>query len=279
MLALLVGGAYGYYVWSQIQPRPIAQYIAPPVPVPAAEEIATAPVAAPSPSSLEQREPAPRIAKQSAPPAIVRHHVTRKQSSPLLIVKQPLDDSMALLQVAYASYQSGDFAAAWQQYNMALQQDNTNRDALLGLAAIARRQGADAQAAQYYRQLITLDPRDPDAAAGIAALEQGGGINQESHLKLLLEQQPQSSALHFALGNLYAAQSRWAEAQHAYFDAYALQPGAAQYACDLAVSLDHLGQTKLATQYYQRALQLDAAGGAGFDHEQVDTRLHELQAH
>jgi Flp pilus assembly protein TadD len=55
-----------------------------------------------------------------------------------------------------------------------------------------------------------------------------------------------------------------------------LEPSNAQFTYNLAVSLDHLGQSKLAAQYYQQALQLDSASNAGFDHAQAQRRLNEL---
>jgi hypothetical protein len=40
--------------------------------------------------------------------------------------------------------------------------------------------------------------------------------------------------------------------------------------------MDHLGQRKLAAQYYQQALHLDTVGNSGFDHAQAQQRLNEL---
>jgi tetratricopeptide (TPR) repeat protein len=120
--------------------------------------------------------------------------------------------------------------------------------------------------------------------AGLSALPGAGdAIRTESRLKSLLAQQPQesgarSAALHLVLGNHYAAQSRWGDAQQSYFNAYKLEPGNAQTAFNLAVSLDHLQQGKLAAQYYQQALQLDASNHAGFDHAQAQQRINELLA-
>jgi Flp pilus assembly protein TadD len=82
--------------------------------------------------------------------------------------------------------------------------------------------------------------------------------------------------LHFALGNYYAQQARWGEAQQAYFNAYKLEPDNTELAFNLAVSLDRLGQRKLAAQYYQRALQLDPEHHADFDNAKISKRIDEL---
>lgn len=277
--ATLFGSAYGYYVWRQISgPAVAVRYTkTQPVPVPV------------QPSPQVAVNTLPPLAQTSAPPveqvqiaqrpAVRAHRHAPRQTQPFAIEKhQQVDTISPLLQEAYRAYGNGDLTAAQRDYAEVLQQDGKNRDALLGLAAIAQQQAQDPLAAQYYGQLLALDPRDALANAGMSALGKGGQSGKESHLKLLLEQQPQSAALHFALGNLYAEQSRWPEAQQAYFDAYSLQPDAAQYAYNLAVGLDHLGQVKLASQYYRRALQLDTSGNANFNHSQTQQRLDELKA-
>jgi Flp pilus assembly protein TadD len=176
---------------------------------------------------------------------------------------------------AYQAYQRGDYVTAAQGYRQVLSNDAHNRDALLGLAAIAQQQGQNETAQGYYRQLLALDPRDPAAQAALMAYTPDEG-NTESRLKLLLAEQPRSATLHFALGNYYAEQSAWGDAQQYYFNAHSLEPSNAQFTFNLAVSLDHLGQRKLAIQYYQQALQLDVSGHSGFDRAQAQQRLNEL---
>jgi tetratricopeptide (TPR) repeat protein len=179
-----------------------------------------------------------------------------------------------LLNRAYAAYRNGKLDDARQLYLDMLGKDGQNSDALLGLAAIAQQRGEDRIAAQYYLRVLNLDPRNAVANAGMSALSNND--NYESRLKTLLHEQGNSAALHFALGNLYAEQSRWGEAQQAYFNAYTLDTKNADLAFNLAVSLDHLGQGKLAAQHYQRALQLDQSHSANFNHAKISQRIDEL---
>ena len=72
----------------------------------------------------------------------------------------------------------------------------------------------------------------------------------ESRLKGIVSEQPESAAAQFALGNLYAAQQRWADAQQAYFKAYSADAESPDILYNLAVSLEHMNQAKLAYQYY-----------------------------
>jgi len=179
---------------------------------------------------------------------------------------------------AYQFFLQGDLASAQQQYQIALRQEPNNRDALLGLAAIAVSRNQSAQAGSYYLKLVELDPSDPDAIAGITSLQGGDPFEMESRLKRVLVQHPQAGAIMFALGNLYARQSRWSDAQQAYFNAYGTATRNPDYAFNLAVSLDRLNQEKLALEYYERALNLAQSRPGTLNITAVQNRINELQS-
>lgn len=200
------------------------------------------------------------------------------RSSPVSIGQQQAEPVDTLPGDAYLAYRSGKLDEARQLYLAMFRKDARNPDALLGLAAIAQRHGENLMAAQYFSQVLMLDPRNAVANAGMSALS-ADDDNSESRLKTLLREQGNSAVLHFALGNIYAGQSRWSEAQQAYFNAYMLEPGNAGFAFNLAVSLDQLGQGGLAVQHYRRALELDQPHGAGFDRAQISQRIEELARH
>jgi len=196
-------------------------------------------------------------------------------NNPIHIKQQKTEPVDPLLMDAYLAYRNGKLDEAWQLYLAMFKKDARQPDALLGLAAIAQQRGENRTAAQFFGRVLALDPRNAVANAGMSALSADDAHN-ESRLKNLLREQGNSTALHFALGNLYAGQSRWGEAQQAYFNAYTLESGNAEFAFNLAVSLDHLGQKKLAAQHYRRAIQLDPSHSAGFDHTQISQRAQEL---
>lgn len=182
------------------------------------------------------------------------------------------------LETAYDELQAGRLEAAQQAYERALRGDAKNTDALLGLASIAARQGQTELAQSYYLRALEADPHDATAQAALSMLRGQADPGQtESRLKSALSGQPESAALHFALGNLYARQNRWSEAQQAYFRAYAAAPDNADVVFNLAVSLDHLRQSKLAAQYYRMALESPGAPRASFDAQQLRQRLADLQ--
>ena len=71
-------------------------------------------------------------------------------------------------------------------------------------------------------------------------------------------------------------QGRWAEAQQAYFKAFATDPDNPDFAFNLAVSIDQLRQPKLALEYYRRALVLAEKRNADFDLDSARTRVQQL---
>lgn len=285
LVLFAAGGAYVWYETSAYSrptyrpatppPPPIATQVYTPPPTPIAEPIrpvqtVVAPVEIEHKTSeLVTTLAAPQVAPKQAASVTSKRRTPIKAKAQSHIIETDKSDSLdSLLSRAYQAYTSGKYDQAQGLYQDALSKDGRNTDALLGLAAIAQHRGSDTLAAQYYGKVLTLDPRNPVANAGMSALRSDDNI--ESHLKMLLNEQKDSSSLYFALGNHYAGLSRWGEAQQAYFNAYNLQPHNASLAYNLAISLEQLGQKKPAAQYYKRAIQLDTSNSAGFDHTAIE---------
>ena len=228
----------------------------------AAESAATAPV-------RRQRPPAaPVAAEEAATRSTVV--VSHGDAGPVL---------HPMLPQAYAALQSGQLEQAQRLYQDVLAAEPKNTDALLGLAAIAVRQGNSEEASRRYLQVLELEPQNALAQSGlIALLGRADPVAAESRLKHLISREP-SAHLYFTLGNLYADQSQWAAAQHAYFQAHHLEPANPDYAYNLAVGLEHVSQPKLALGFYQRAMQLAAVRGrANFNLAQAQERIGTLAA-
>jgi tetratricopeptide (TPR) repeat protein len=101
-------------------------------------------------------------------------------------------------------------------------------------------------------------------------------VTTESRVKALLAADPGANVLYFTLGNQLAQQARWSEAQREYFKAFAADPDNADFAYNLAVSLDHLRHSKLALEYYRRAIALAEKRGASFDLTAARNRAAQL---
>lgn len=312
LLVLVIAG-FGYYYWQAVM-APGAGARLPPVPMPppgatgaTPAQVVTAPArpaepAAPaedgallpaSPKNNAQRDELERRLTQaeqqlaatqqavqaqlSAPAPERLPPLAAPESSEIRVARGVKSEPLAAqLGTAYQALNKGDLAAARQQYEAVLQQDGNNRDALLGLASIASREQQPAQAASHYLRLLELDPRDGAAIAGLVGLRQGDPAQNEIRLKGILASNPDAAPVHFALGNLYAQQGRWQEAQQAYFQAYSAAPTNPDYAYNLAIGLDRLNQGKLAQTYYQRALTLAQDTAAAFDRAALRKRLQEL---
>ncbi len=302
LTVLSVAGIGGYFWW-QLQPK--SSMIAKPMPPPAAP---TAPPAAPALAAvtpaptvpapgasatapgLAAGAPRPRTAATSddddepvaRPQARQRGTPARgadipDEESAIRVTRQPLRIDPALNR-GFEAFNRGELSLAQIEYERARKNDPRNTDVLHGLAAIAMRQGRHDQAEVLYRQIIESDPQDSVAIS--ALLNQRGQMDPgmtESRLKSLAAAQPELAAPHFSLGNLYARMGRWNDAQQSYFRAFNAEPDNPDILYNLAISLEHLRQNKLAAQYYAQAVAAAASRPASFDRAQVAARLKTLQ--
>jgi len=277
----------GYFWWqlqtvsngSLVQPAsaparlPVALPPLPPITSSESRNALPAPLAKPE-RPLAAAEPArrPERTKREAPPA-----APAQPENPIRLSSNRQRQNPTLTH-AYEALQAEKLNDAQRDYEQVLRSDAKNTDALLGLATIAARQGQSENATALYLRVLEADPKDVYAQAGLINLKgQGDPVFSESRLKTLLASQPESPALNFALGNLYARQTRWSDAQQAYFRAYTAEPDNADYLFNLAVSLDHLRQNKLAAQYYAMALNAAGNRSTAFDKAQIKSRILELQ--
>jgi tetratricopeptide (TPR) repeat protein len=240
------------------QPRPSAPGARTPIETP--------PAAAPRPEEpkLAPRLPA-RLAAPAAPAAV---------ASVARVAPQVNRD----VQSGYTAYEAGDLAGARASYEQALRDEPANRDALLGLAALDVRAGRYEAAEALYLRVLQADPRDPQAQAALLSLRAGRSdpLATESRVKSLLATEADAPALNFTLGNQLAQQSRWAEAYEQYSKAFGAEPDNADYAYNVAVSLDHLHRPREALEFYRRALALARTRGASFDPAAAQARATQL---
>jgi tetratricopeptide (TPR) repeat protein len=286
--AVVLAAAGGGYVWYEINKTPLQVARVPlsgPRPVtPAPEKLADAvpPVAVLTPENVDsapaRTKPEPKAAEQLVM-SLLKDSADAKPAPPLKL-SRTIDAPRIAPEVrqGYDALRSGDMQAARKHYEAAVAADSTSLDAHLGLATAAARTGDRETATRHYRRALELDPKNPSAVAGLASLADFTRPDAlEAQLRADITRYPQSAALHFTLGNLYASQGRWNEAQSAYFEAYRFDPESADLAYNLAISLDHLGQARLAADFYQRALAASRQQAAQFDKGQVSRRIAELK--
>ncbi|MDZ4255929.1 MAG: tetratricopeptide repeat protein [Sulfuritalea sp.] len=282
--------AIGGYFWWQLQPKN-ARFAAPPPPpaaISAPAAVSPAPTLAATPVGAQAATPTPDEEDDDAAIAAPKAPAPRRAAAaaspreteaegPIRVTKAPLQVDPALLR-GFDAFNRGELTLAQLEYERAQKTDPRNTDALHGLAAIAVRQGRHEQAEFLYQRITEADPQDTVAQAALINLR--GQIDPhaaESRLKSLAAAQPELAAPHFSLGNLYARHGRWNEAQQAYFRAYSAESDNPDILYNLAISLEHLRQNKLAAQYYNLALAAAQNRSAGFDKAQAAARLRILQ--
>ncbi len=259
---------------------PVASVVAPSAPPPRS---------APAPGV--NAAPLPQQAKVAAPqgPTGSPRAATPATGSPERASRRPAQQSKLSvhraapvvnpkLQAGWMAYNQGDLAVARANYQDVLLDEPTNRDALLGMAALEVRANRPAEAESFYQKLLEVNPRDPHAQAGLLALRAHltDPVQAESRVKSLLAGNPEAHVLYFTLGNEYAQQQRWPEAQQAYFKAFSADPENPDFAYNLAVSLDHVRQPRLALEYYRRAISLAQQRSSNFDQNLARNRVQEL---
>lgn len=185
------------------------------------------------------------------------------------------------LQDARDLYHTGDIKSAETIYRDVLREDEANIDALRGLASLATATGRQQLAFATYLDLLSYYPEDPVAIAEITNLRGGSGGNTDELVRDLKSKLGKHSRavdgiLHFTLGNLYAENNRWLDAQEAYFQAFANNASHPDYAYNLAVVLDYLNKPALARQYYREALDLSEGLKVGFNRARVRARIADL---
>jgi len=234
--------------------------------------VARAPSAAPAEAATDAAErpdvPAADPAGTASAPAVPR----------FVPSAVPGDQVARLLESAWAASLRSS-ASARPLYEQVLRLDRHNVDALAGLASLAARDGDRAGAERLWRRVLEVDPNDPTARAGLVTLlGPADTISQESHLRGLLARDASDPGLHYALGNVLAAQSRWAEAQQAFFAAVAGDPEQPDYLFNLAVSLERIRQPQAALPLYRKALAAADRRAAGFDPAIARSRIAALES-
>jgi len=306
LLALLIAVGYGVYLYWMTRPQawtapnppnpaPVASAPRTPPPAPKQPE---APVAAPMPEPAGAGEvpqakpetpvskPAMTVAAATTAAAPARAKPVRVPNQAPAVARKPVASAPVTvlapvyhgnyLEQAYAAFQAGQLDEARALYQRGASA-GPNAQALLGLAAIAQARGEHAEAIRLYQSVLEISPRNAVAqAALIDMLGTSDPAAATARVKSMISHEP-SSFLFFTLGNLYADQGRWSDAELAYFEAYQREPGNADYAFNLAVSLDHLKQADAAVRYYETALKL-AGPSNRFDRTLAESRVQLLKS-
>lgn len=187
-----------------------------------------------------------------------------------------VDNSNQLVAQAYNEYQMQNYDQALKIYQRAVQYDPYSRDANLGIAASAQFLGDYKLAEQHFRHLLSLEPDDAAAFSGLLNLPSARGGIIELELQQHARQQGGPAALFAILGNYFARNIRWSEAESAYSTALQGDNSNADYLYNYAVVLDNLARHRESIHYYSRALQAAVNLPFSFNRESAEKRLESL---
>lgn len=293
LLVLVLVGMGGYFYvavympWLLLPPPPAPAATLPPLPrgtASAEEERLSASPLPPAPGDAGAGLPAPPPLSQADGRALASGSgakpVEPPRAEPWVRPGRPEDGARDEMATAHALLTAGrldDARAAYERLRV-LRPDEP--DVWLGLAAIAEAEQRHDEAVRFYVRVLELDGRNPYARAGLAALlGRADPALAEARLRQLAAEQP-AGYPYSVLGSLLAAQNRWSDAEQAYFEAHRLEPEVADHAFNLAVSLEHLGESRAAADYYARALELAEKNPATahFDPGQARARLRKLSS-
>ena len=183
-----------------------------------------------------------------------------------------------LIGQASAAFAVQDYFNAGAYYQQALSRNPASVDALNGLAAVNVAKGNVKAAQEGFYRVLMLDPSNKFARVSLIGLMQGVSAKEkEIELVALSKQFPEDALIHTALGEHYASQNLWMKAQSSFFSAFELNPENPQYQYNLAVSLDNLGKSQLAAQYYESLLSHPNMSDTAISHAAVERRLTRLR--
>lgn len=187
-----------------------------------------------------------------------------------------------LLARALIQLEERRYAEARASYLQVLRYDPQHSEALQNLGIIAYNTGNIVQAQEYWHKLLQHRPDHDFARQSLAA------VSTDSPQVSVSVDAPREDAgstdhiaghRHYIQGVRLAEQQLWAEAQNQFFIAWSEQSDNPDYAYNLAVSLDHLGQGEQAIKFYHRALANAKKQGtppAQFSIKNANSRLQYL---
>lgn len=165
--------------------------------------------------------------------------------------RSPVSD---LLQQAYLLMQQSNYDSAEAIYQRILAAQPVSIEALEGMGTIAFRRNNYELAEHYFYSAVNADGSNLYAVAMLKKTQDLMGKDADipsfSHHDFASD----DPADYFALGHAFAVKKQWPRAQEFFFQALALDKNNSEYAYHLAVSLDHMGKTELARNYYELAL-------------------------
>ncbi len=153
--------------------------------------------------------------------------------------------------IKFAQYLDSSIEA----HNRALKEEPHSVLALLGRGAALQKMGKTEEAHASYQQVLKIDPTNREALSNLTVIT-GERSPAEALAKLvdLEKQYPTFSPIKAQIGLTYAKMGSMPQALDYLRRATALSPDSVMYQYNMALVLDHLGQSEQAVAAYQAVL-------------------------
>jgi len=159
--------------------------------------------------------------------------------------------------MAIALELEGEFSAAEEQLELAIQSNRLNHDAWMNLGRIRRLRGDWSKAHEAFEQVLKIAPENPDAflGRGLVRVELSGQTGAEQDFRRSAELAPNDAEPLLALGDLMRDSGRMDEALQTYREALAREEADAASWLKLGNALVLMGQAAQSVRAFEEALR------------------------
>ncbi len=189
-------------------------------------------------------------------------------------------DYRSMLASAERALNMGQYDSAMALYENLRKDRPDDLRVMMGLAVAQQRYGLDEAAQHTYESILAKDPDNTEATVNMLGLMQDDNPD-EAFVKLsaLWAKNPQSAAIAAQLGLISAQLGKGDDAMRYVGIAASLEPHNAGHLYNMAVITDRKGGRGRAIELYEKALEIDAAYGAGksVPREMIYDRLYYLR--
>jgi tetratricopeptide (TPR) repeat protein len=181
-----------------------------------------------------------------------------------------LDPESAAPHIALGKYfyKKQDIDESLNEFLKAAQLDPANSEVLYyaGLLRLKFRKGGEKEADSFFYKAYVADPQNTEALAAWVRLKAANHDRTFAikFVSTLLEKEPESPDLHWAMGEVYAASSEYRRAIGHYKRALDLDNRSSRVRMSLARALEAVGQFDKAVAEYRMSALLDRRNADGF---------------
>ncbi len=194
--------------------------------------------------------------------------------------KEAAGTQNAKLVSAQRALNLGRYDSALELYNELYAKNPKDQAVLMGRAVALQKLGRTDAAVQSYQELLDINPNNTQASVNMLGMM--GQRYPAVALRRLLEiksQNPSDVSVLAQLAIIEANTGRYDEALKYLGIASGLEPRNASHLYNLAVIADRAGEKKMAVQYYEQALEVDAihGGSRSVPRESIFSRLAQIR--